>query len=70
MKHPCMTMRSSTNGMVIRTRYEKGEEPPKDGRGGERGCEGLRDSRSQSLVIWLFQRHIIGFLLSPGSRSL
>jgi hypothetical protein len=55
--------------MVIRTGYEKGEEPPKDGGGGgERGCEGLRDSLSQSLVIWLFQGHIIGFLLSTGSR--
>ncbi len=70
MKHPCMTMCWATNGTVIRTRCEKGEEPPEGGgEEGERGCEGLRNSRSQSLVIWLFQRHIIGFPLSPGSRS-
>jgi hypothetical protein len=39
MKHPCMTMRWATNGIEIRTRYEKGEEPK--GGGGE--GEGLRE---------------------------
>ncbi len=37
MKHPCMTMSWATNGTVIRTRYEKWEEPPKGGGGGRRG---------------------------------
>ena len=37
LKHPCMTMTMcwATNGIVIRTRYEKGEEP-KGGGGGRR----------------------------------
>jgi hypothetical protein len=34
MKHPCMTMCWATNGTVIRTRYEKWEEPPEGGGGG------------------------------------
>jgi hypothetical protein len=36
MKHPCMTMCWATNGIGIRTRYEKGEEP-KGGGGREKG---------------------------------
>jgi hypothetical protein len=36
MKHPCMTMCWATNGIVIRTRYEKGKEP-KGGGGREKG---------------------------------
>ncbi len=39
MKHPCMTMCWASNGTVIRTRYEKWEEPPRVG--GGRG-EGMR----------------------------
>ncbi len=70
LKHPCMTMCCATNGIVIRTRYEKGEEPKGGGGGGEGRREGLREQSAQALVIWLFQRHIIGFLLSPRSRSL
>jgi hypothetical protein len=27
IKHPCMTLWWETNGIVITTRYEKGEEP-------------------------------------------
>jgi hypothetical protein len=36
MNHPCMTMCWATKEIVIRTRYEKGEEP-KGGGGGEKG---------------------------------
>jgi hypothetical protein len=47
MKHPCMTMCWATNGIVIRTRYEKGEEPQGWGGGeGEGRCEGLRNTSS------------------------
>ncbi len=53
MKHPCNNKRNS--------RGWGGE--------GERGWEGWRNCRPQTLIIWLFQRHIIGFLLFPGSRS-
>jgi hypothetical protein len=35
LKHPCMTMCRATNEIVIRTRYEKGEEPK--GEEGEKG---------------------------------
>ncbi len=37
MKHPYMTMYWATNGLVIRTRYEKGEEPKGGGGGREKG---------------------------------
>ncbi len=43
MKHPCMTMCWATNEIVIRTRYEKGEEPKGGGGGGEGRREGLRE---------------------------
>ncbi len=43
LKHPCMTMCWATNGMVIRTRYEEGEEPKGGGGGGEGKREGLRE---------------------------
>ncbi len=36
LKHPWMTMCWATNGIVIRMRYEKGEEP-KGGDGREKG---------------------------------
>jgi hypothetical protein len=36
MKHPCMTMCWATNRIVIRTRYEKGEEEGEKGGGGRR----------------------------------
>jgi hypothetical protein len=49
MKHPCMTMCWATNGTVIRTRYEKWEEPPGDG-GGGRG-EGVRRVKESSVTI-------------------
>ncbi len=43
MKHPCMTMCWAPNGIVIRTRYEKGEEPKGRGEEGEVRREGLRE---------------------------
>jgi hypothetical protein len=37
-----MTMCWVTNGIVIRTRYEKGEEPKGEGGGGGREKEGVK----------------------------
>jgi hypothetical protein len=37
MKHPCLTMCWATNGIVIRTRYKKREEPKGGGGGREKG---------------------------------
>ena len=48
MKHPCMAMCWATNGTVIRTRYEKWEEPPRVG--GGRG-EGVRRGKEPSVTI-------------------
>ncbi len=46
MKHPCMTMCWVTNGIVIRTRYKKGEEP-KGGGEVEGRHEGLREVKGR-----------------------
>ncbi len=64
MKHPCMAMCEATNRTVIRGEvWEVGGAPEQ--KGGGRGWEGLRVVDQLSLVIWLFQRHIIVFYHPP-----
>ncbi len=58
MKHPCMAMCWATNGTVIGQGMRSGRSPQGWGGGGGEGVRRVKDW-SQSLVIWLFQQHII-----------